>query len=392
MSLGCCIFPTDEEVDDNEECPDNGMEELDSMSQSDEPMNVSIRSLRRPMDVILDENAILAFVCLEGSSLFTDKQYGIFMDIASKGTMFRLPSPKQIRGRLKLQFLRYLYPHSSLYNVGSSVQSNEFRSRDTKVQPINSGSTSPRNCARIVLPSQWAKMDVSFLPFYKSVYERRPDRDGSEIDFEFTGIVQQREVELGAKPQLRARFLDMFSTYPVSPCDILLFPINGRTNDDIGGWPVTNATTSTSERDIIVVCGEVTGTLTVSNDSNEFDDLETDFHHDPLLPTRYIRNERVVRECLSKPTAGLTNNDLKHRNRPYHTHTHRSSECSSQVRTTEMPRETIFSMNLFSGDTISIIRPVEFPFDEEIVCVFHSSPMAHVMARPPEQLVIDVQV
>lgn len=133
-------------------------------------------------------------MCLSGKSNFSAQQYSILADAietASKSSE-TLPTYKTIKGAQWAFMKDGLFPKSSIYYVKKRHNSKPRRPTKKYVKTIQDQLSDPRDCVRIVLPSEWAKMDIITLPIYKQLFNISVTHNKNYLSIEKAPIVEDR--------------------------------------------------------------------------------------------------------------------------------------------------------------------------------------------------------
>lgn len=218
------IFPGQDVYDDPgpvERCPS-------PLALANTPVD---KKIMMRVDNIVKWERMLSCVCFSGRKFFTADQYAMFATaLRTSNHCIRLNSYKTIRTSHWRDLLDVCFPSSALYHL--STLARPFPS-GPRVKTVNSGLQDPGDCARVVMPSEWAKMDVLSLPFYQDVFgEDASSTRSSKYCFEQSAIVQHRAIATGDKPTMWAEYNDA-----VCPCergDVLRFPCNSRPSGQEG--------------------------------------------------------------------------------------------------------------------------------------------------------------
>jgi len=157
-----------------EDSPDiSDQEETQEIIPIEMPGNKDILvQCHKALRLVVRWDRMLSFLCLTGSVRFTAKQYGILaaaIKTVSNGVE-RLRSFKAVRSSQWKFILNNLFPKSSIVYISKNHR-RQFRAHiKARVKTKLYGEQDPRDCVRLVQPSEWAKVDVLTLPIYESIF------------------------------------------------------------------------------------------------------------------------------------------------------------------------------------------------------------------------------
>ena len=292
----------------------------------------------------------------------------------------KIHDPRTVKNSLRRSLLLHSFPNSKVTFVRHNTEANMCTSQTVSVDSV--AGTSPTDCVRLVLPSQWVKLDVACLQFYRSVFPEVHDVDGctrtqTDVNIEDTLAVTDRSLSFLRKNILRGKFHGTHAACHTSPGDMISFPCSRFADlrgNDISGWhewQAETATTGTHQQ--FFVQGVVGRTFGVG--FPESDELDTDTNVDPKLPPCYVDIEDLIMEECRKA------------NRSISAEPSRTTESASSSQATLPCRPTVTDLALFPGDVITFIRPTEHEITEGMCCIFHASPIAATHGRAAERMV-----
>ena len=215
----------------------------------------------------------------------------------------------------------------------------------------------------MVLPTEWAKLDVACISFYSAVYPHltgatsADDIVSSDVNIEHSLAVSDREAAFQRKGALRARFHGTYATWHVSTGDLISFPCSSSPrlrDEDIHGWHEWQATSETGRTRFFVqgVAGPSFGVGFSKTD--QFVCAGAD---DQSIPHSYLSVERIIRQELETPNRKIDSDPTK--------------QTATQQKFPS--RDTLTDLDLFPGDVISILRPTDPEITEGVCAVFHAS-------------------
>ena len=388
-----CLLAMDD--DDDDDCMSVDVEEVEeSIPYPSQPLtSTNMRSLHRRLRSVVRWDRLMAILCLDGRSSFPEKLYKIMAEgifTSSSQQRIALPDPRTVRNTLRPQLLSNCYAHSRILRLQENSRRDLFTTSYHVTRTDNVGQSDPLDCVRLVLPSEWAKLDVCTAPFYNAVYAERPPNELRGVDVELSGMVTHRSKTLLREPTLRARFMGSRAGGFACIDDTLQFTTTsdpGLQARGIYGWFCTRASDGGTRTGSCHVTGDVGPTLVVGSPSAAAQDTcNPRFSTD--MPESYKRAEETVLRICSSPTRKLdvTLKDLtapgsrRSRNFP-------SSNRDGLRQATLGGRNVTCDLDLFPGDTITAIRPRGEAITESVVCLLHSSPVSALARETAEMLV-----
>ena len=347
--------------------------------------NTRMRTIRDRLAKICRWEALLSLLCLDGRSGFTEKQFTILRwALMERDKTLNIPESRTVKKSIRRTLLQHCFPRSAVTFVRENTASNTFARSVKQVHAVGagdangSGDTSPLNCVRLVLPSEWAKLDVACLHLYRCVYGDQHDaHDGTskppaDVNIEDAMIVIDRELCFLRKGVLRAKFNGTNATWMTTTSDLLSFPcsrLGGIRDHHISGWREWERSSASGKARRFFVDGSCGPTFGVGfSDETE---IVCDDESDPAFPSLYLNMERVVFEECRKPNRSLSFD----------------ASSLSSAQATLPSRPSIIDMDLYPGDVLTFVRPTEVDITEGICCVFHASPVSASRRRPAERLV-----
>ena len=334
--------------------------------------------LRKRLNCILTWDKMLAYLSISGRAPFSALQYATLVsavrtarartltdvneDHAEDRTDYHLHTYKTIRAQMKRYLGGWCLPKSTLVYIGGpSLPTSRSPSY---VSTINAGRKRVEHCVSLVLPSEWAKMDISTPSFYADAYEHPRRADSDFLTIENTPIVNSRAAFCG-------KTCVVWSYRNGVPCvsqpgDTLTYPTAAPPSsqtipDDVRThWPFHCSTAGTEQEktwstDAIVVCAWTVG-------SQPGSEQRQSLHMTPL--------ERALYERMQTPSV-----ELFEERRP-----HRILE-----RSTALQSLMSHSVRCFAGDICVLLRPAHTQSSDH-TCVFVGSAVQNALRKPSERL------
>ena len=188
--------------------------------------SLNVARLQRRMDNMLTWENMVGFLAVAGRAPFSAEQYEFFNGlIKHRNNNTPLPEYKTVRKYMGRNLVDWCFPASKVHHV-SDVDMPRGSDRGKIIQTHDKREKPARSCVRVVLPSDWAKLDVCTYTFYEDVFEH-PQRDSSEfLSVEQTPIVQRRAPFIGSE-------LTLWSLFAGVPCisrqgDTVSIPCSGK--------------------------------------------------------------------------------------------------------------------------------------------------------------------
>ena len=129
---------------------------------------------------------------------------------------------KTLRNSLWPHLLKICFPTNSIMYVSDRGASQRHISPNALVDSCNAGSRHPLECVRIILPSEWVRIDVATYAFYKDVFDNPNAQTRSFLSIERASIVQRRAEMLGITRQLWCQFEN--AVWPTRLGDLVQIP------------------------------------------------------------------------------------------------------------------------------------------------------------------------
>jgi len=170
---------------------------------------------------------LLSFCAISGPVHFSARQYTILaiaVRTASLDTI-KLATYKTIR-TTQWDFMRtHLFTKSRTFFVKGNTRRYYRLEQVQKVQTVNKGLQDPRDCVRILLPSDWAKLDILTIPLFNQLFGTRPTSQ-EELTIEHAPLVYDgdRSLYLSGTRALWAYYKN--SVLPAEPGEPLLYLYN----------------------------------------------------------------------------------------------------------------------------------------------------------------------
>ena len=162
------------------------------------------------MRYVLQWERMVGLVSLLGPSHFTCKGLHFLsrcIKTATKGTT-KVPTYKTVKSSQWKFMIETLFVRSSLFHIGECCITTHRALQSKKVQTINNGECDIRDCIRIILPSDWARLDIQTLQIYIELFENKTQSERIGINIEHAPIVidSDRSLYLSSSKSIWAQY------------------------------------------------------------------------------------------------------------------------------------------------------------------------------------------
>lgn len=163
---------------------------------------MSVEFLRSRLAAVLTWEKLVSFLAICGRAPYSAEQYSLLQSVVSSiPGATPLHEYKTVRRQMSTNLSDWCFPKSQLHFV-----SNIERPRGTQVvktvKTCNAGRKPAQACVRVIMPSEWAKLDIATYTFYTDVYDH-PDRNKPDnLTIETSPIIQRRAPFIGREPKL----------------------------------------------------------------------------------------------------------------------------------------------------------------------------------------------
>ena len=228
-----------DEAEDEDE--DQGLQEPHTVRYAELTI-AFMRKLQRRQTKFVTWESLLSTVSYAGRKNMTATQYNYLRDaVLAANSHLSFRTYKTLRTTFWSDIKKVSFPKMYVHYLGRNVHQ---RPRRKMIKSVNSGEKNVEDCAVIVLPSEWAKIDVLSYHFYRDVYES--DHIHRPMSIEKSPIVQHRRRVNNEKETLWAEFKN--ACCPTEMGDVIRFPCNaapaGVDVPSIGNhWRVETTTT-----------------------------------------------------------------------------------------------------------------------------------------------------
>ena len=166
--------PLDEgEAEEQRSNPDDTYETDSSKDQGE--VSGILHILENRAKKVLKWESLLAMFLTSGYGNFTSDQFALVKEIVTSSQSVtqdgsRMPSYKTTQESIWKEIQRVSFPASCTVLVGEFARPRSGVKHSKYVKTTSGIRKDPRDCARVVLPSEWARIDVQSRPFFDEVY------------------------------------------------------------------------------------------------------------------------------------------------------------------------------------------------------------------------------
>ena len=370
----------------------------DEDDMDDEPMYTEasanpscFRSLRRRLDKVTTWTSLLSILGVDGTLGFSEKQYFVMGAIVqtSSANMSSLMCSRSFRRTLRTTLIEYCYPASRIMYVNENKYPNRFSSKDTYVSPDNGGATAPENCVRLVMPTEWAKLDVVTYPVYDALYGEASRKFSQNIDIEDSALVRFRDTYLRRTAQVSTRLRGMMCTTYACIGDVVWFPCAkdpGLVDLGLTDWRIRPDKDSSGPHGVCVG-GPLGPTFGIGMGGDWTRDEEASAYCD--LPDCYASMEQFLTVTLSTHAERVTATKAGAENAEQEQTDNTVPETAGNTKYTTQASFTddgqLLDLELNPGDTFTVLRPSKVSTKYVSVCLFHTSPVGGTEGIPRER-------
>lgn len=176
----------------------------------------TIEALTKYKKLTLTKSRFLGYLLTLGHIPLTAKQYQCIsstLNLFSPAT--QLPTYKTIRTTITQFLLDNIYPKSSIFKVKNNGREDLVKIQNVSSDIPRGNLISPEDCICLVLPSEWAKIDLSTPYLYYRLYPQNPRANDHILDIETVPVVRDRFYGFGNQTWLWALYNDVLNPAPI---------------------------------------------------------------------------------------------------------------------------------------------------------------------------------
>ena len=327
---------------------------------SEEEIRPILKSLHNSARLLLSWESLLGLLSIIGSVPFSSRQFDVLRDMidtASSGER-QLCTYKTVRQSHWNYLLQHIYPRSNLLYV-QTKDNQRRRPTQSVILTQNNNRQDSRDCIRLLLPSEWALLDVLTLPIYQQLFGEESEGE-RPLSIERSQLVQgNRHRVLGGRHTFWVLYRD--SILPSMLDDMIEVRCSvpdGNLNQCMyTSWkPDTGSSSSTcrdTHRDIVRIHGRV-GPMWCVAPHNESTPL------DELLTIDMVDMEKSFYAAFRSATVPINCHTFGDRLEP--------------------------ALELFPADICTFLRPAG-PNVSNLICIMVSSFIGKTKGCPAERLI-----
>ena len=338
------------------------------------------RDIRKRMMKIVSWQKLLAFLTTTGNARFSSFQYTVMASaILTANEDRRLATYKTIRTCMRKHLAKWCLPRQRLFKVPRIRESTQS-GRCQNVQTVNSNEPcDPSVVANVIFASEWAKMDVGYLPFYRSVYECDERMRNHFANIENSPIVNGKAAAVCADITMYAYVRGMvlpvkYGDHVSFSCDVVPQTADGRDVTQFG-WDVEDADVPSHSA---IVHGLVGSVWCVSSKRHQPTDL-------PSGSERWTQEEQDAYSAICQSqdsTICLRARTKRHESRP----SRMTLQQRLKQRESTCAPTSPHHIHVTAGDVCMFIKPNREENQPQIICIFRASYVDQAFGHPAERL------
>ena len=168
------------------------------------------RTLMSRMSSLMDYEVLLSQMFFNGHTSYSKDQYEDYRSSVAEiaktlGGEVNLPPYDTVMYTMRKKIQRWCFPKSDVIFIEAAHKPRGAR-RINMVQSSNAGAKPAIDCIRVVLPSEWAKLDVCTYTTYADMFEHHKGGTHEHLSIEYAPVVQWRAPFIGNRLKLWASF------------------------------------------------------------------------------------------------------------------------------------------------------------------------------------------
>ena len=373
-------------------------------------------TLEKRANRIMTWECFLSLFLTSGYGNFTVDQYALVNDILTSRQLtpassemlpiaeagFGMPSYSTTRDSIWSEIRSFAFPSIRTVHLGETKHPRSSIRSSSNVQTTSGQSKDPRDCARVILPSEWARIDVQSRTFYEEVYGRHDSDSLDRYTIEASPMARARDIVLNRK--LRVWVLDDDLVTTASSGDLITFHCQKvpETPDKQTYAPQVWSTSMSSTpgarschvQGIVgpmwVVCARNSEKPdpSIPPDMNCLEEsLWRALHFSNLSVSRNGSSSNAkARNATSCTEHTGDSDDDEWDYNVFESTADNASNRTQQLMTFYVPSAS--SMDVLPGDICTIIRPnVASRTDTNVICLYHASMLGPSQGMHAERLV-----
>ncbi len=194
---------------------------------------------------------VLSFLSVTGRTRFSREQYKIFQDAikSSSNSADNLLSYSSVRENQTKYFNMTCFPESTIIWIPCTSLRTTLSGNITKTLTAEGHMKDVRECVKIVMPSAWAKYDMSLYPTHSDIIEGTHVSDVAKLSIERSPIVNGREYHIGNSSSFWSMYKGNLASIDIGT--LISIPVNDCLSADSG---LSSWATTTEKDKHAVVC------------------------------------------------------------------------------------------------------------------------------------------
>ena len=380
-------------VQSDEDCdtpiPDLPLSDMESIDN-----DAIIKTLEKRAKRVLNWETFLALLITSGYGNFTADQFETLNDvISSAGHGSSIPTYKTTNSSIWRMLRDESFPRSVTLFVGHTSRPRSRLNQASFVKVFSGDMKDPRDCARVVFPSEWAKVDLRSRTFFNEVYSSNSRNEPDHYSIEDAPIVCNREVALMQKLRVWISRRGCISTADTGETITFTCQKEPRTPTNQPWlqtfWKATHAVRSNSRN--VLMKGTLGAVWVVSNRTTERSVWVEPSGLDPTEKCIWT-SLRVSNVSISHQTGAIhpepQGDDFDDDDWDYNVRNlerQARGNTSQQLMTFYVPSGS--TVDVLPGDVCVIVRPVGTVSDPDHFCVYHASMLGVCQGGVSERLV-----
>ena len=172
-----------------------------------------LRTMRRRMKTIVSWEQMVACVGVSSGVALNERQYRYLVNaLDTVKPSLSMRAYAGVKNKFWRSVMRFAAPKSEILHVSDRLS--PVHKDYSRIRSVNAGWKHAGDCVRIVMPSEWAKLDIATDCFFKSVFEQVETSHQDIISIERSPIIQHRRIYCGEDTVLWSLYRDA-----VCPCE-----------------------------------------------------------------------------------------------------------------------------------------------------------------------------
>lgn len=330
--------------------------------------------------------SLLTFLCVTGRTRFSRDLYSILREAVqtvSKDEVSLL-SYSSAREKQTSYFNDYCFPKSNIFHIPITNLPSEHSKKLSSIKTASGDKKDVRECVKVVLPSAWARYDISSYPSYSDVIEGKHHVEKSEISIEHTAVVNDREFHTGTTSSFWATYKHLYVNVNIGTLISVKLSFDNLTSE----WKRTFDLIDDEQGNYFVEC--VTGPQWCVSPPNHVSSRSV-----PVSMEHLSADEKILYENFKISNASLdeawsswaelnTDSETPAKKKPRTSCRRFSAGNFNKSPSSHNVNES--TVKLYPSDIVTILRPKETRRNSRVVCIFLSSFVSNVTGSDSERV------